>query len=88
MSDLVRNDVLYTLGEVTDAVVADIIRAGVSMLELQEARVWHAWNKALVEDGNRPRHPDGLVGEVLDILDRLVPEQHLSPEDAAPLQPQ
>ena len=74
MSDLLRSDVLYMLGPVADGVVADIIRSGCSMLQLQEARVWQAQNKVFAAVGSAPRHPDGTVGDVLDILDRLEEE--------------
>ena len=71
MSELTRDEILAAVHPVDDAVVAEIIATGANYDELVEA--CHFFAK---ERKSKVTHdvPDGRVGRVVSILERIGPE--------------
>lgn len=72
MGQLTRDDVVKTIGRLDDATTAEIIATGATADELSEAQAWIANDEPLMNAG-RPL-PSGRVGELIDILVELEPD--------------
>ncbi len=69
MTSITREDVIRTVGEIDDALIAEIIGTGATTEELAEAQAWIDNDEALMNAG-RPL-PKGRVGELVEILSEL-----------------
>ena len=66
MTRITREDVVKTVGEIDDALIAEIIGTGATFKELAEAQAWIDNDEALMNSG-KPL-PKARVGELVDIL--------------------
>lgn len=73
MTQLTREDVIKAVGEIDDVTTAQIIGTGATAEELAEAQAWRENDEALINTG-RPL-PSGRVGELVEILDELEPDE-------------
>ncbi len=69
MTLITREDVVRTVGDIDDTVIAEIIGTGATVEELAEAQAWIDNDEALMNAG-RPL-PNGRVGELVEILSEL-----------------
>ena len=69
MTSITREDVIRTVGEIDDALIAEIIGTGATTEELAEAQAWIDNDEPLMNAG-RPL-PKGRVGELVEILSEL-----------------
>jgi len=69
MTLITREDVVRTVGDIDDTVIAEIIGTGATVEELAEAQAWIDNDEALMNVG-RPL-PNGRVGELVGILSEL-----------------
>jgi hypothetical protein len=69
MARIARKDVIRTVGDIDDTLIAEIIGTGATVEELAEAQAWINNDEALMNAG-RPL-PSGLVGELVEILSDL-----------------
>jgi hypothetical protein len=69
MTRIIREDVIRTVGDIDDTLIAEIIGTGATTEELAEAQAWIDNDEALMNAG-RPL-PNGLVGELVEILSDL-----------------
>ena len=81
MTRLTRDDVIKAVGEADDVTIAEIIGTGATTEELAEAQAWIDNDEALMNAG-KPL-PSGRVGELIEILSELEPEE----DDAEPAGP-
>jgi hypothetical protein len=68
MAPLTRKDVIQTIGDVDDVIVADIIATGATAQELSEAQSWVINDEALLNTG-RPL-PTGRIGQLVKLSGR------------------
>jgi hypothetical protein len=73
MRRLTRDDVIKAVGPADDVTIAEIIGTGATVDELAEAQAWIANDEPLINAG-KPL-PSGRVGELIEILSELEPEQ-------------
>jgi hypothetical protein len=73
MRRLTRDDVIKAVGPADDVTVAEIIGTGATVDELAEAQAWTANDEPLINAG-KPL-PSGRVGELIEILSELEPEE-------------
>jgi len=73
MRRLTRDDVIKAVGPADDVAVAEIIGTGATVDELAEAQAWIANDEPLINAG-KPL-PSGRVGELIEILSELEPEE-------------
>jgi hypothetical protein len=73
MNRVTRDDVVKAVGPVDDVTIAQIIGTGATVDELAEARAWMANDEPLMNAG-KPL-PSGRVGELIEILSELEPEE-------------
>ncbi len=66
MAPLTRKDVIETIGDVDDVIVADIIATGATVQELAEAQAWVVNDEALLNTGRAL--PTGRVGQLVEII--------------------
>jgi hypothetical protein len=84
MSDMTRDYVIKTLGELDDVAVAEIIATGATPRELAEAHAWLANDEALINAGKHL--PSGRVGRLVEITATKEREEEQQQEAAfAPL---
>jgi hypothetical protein len=69
MTHITREDVVRTVGDIDDTLIAEIIGTGATVEELAEAQAWIDNDEALMNVG-RPL-PNGRVGELVEILSEL-----------------
>jgi hypothetical protein len=69
MQRITREDVVRTVGDVDDAVIAEIIGTGANIEELAEAQAWINNDEPLVNAGRAL--PSGRIGALVDILDEI-----------------
>jgi hypothetical protein len=69
MRRIAREDVVRTVGDIDDALIAEIIGTGATVDEMAEAQAWLDNDEALMNAG-RPL-PNGRVGELVEILSEL-----------------
>jgi hypothetical protein len=69
MARITREDIIRTIGEIDDAVIAEIIGTGATTEELAEAQAWIDNDEALMNTG-RPL-PKARVGELVEILSEV-----------------
>jgi hypothetical protein len=69
MTRIIRDDVIRTVGDIDDTVIAELIGTGATIEELAEAQAWIDNDEALMNSG-RPL-PSGRVGELVEILSEL-----------------
>jgi hypothetical protein len=69
MTRITREDVIRTVGDIDDTLIAEIIGTGATVEELAEAQAWLDNDEALMNAG-RPL-PNGRVGELVEILSDL-----------------
>jgi hypothetical protein len=69
MTLITREDVIRSVGDIDDALIAEIIGTGATVEELAEAQAWIVNDEALMNAG-RPL-PNGRVGELVEILSDL-----------------
>jgi hypothetical protein len=69
MTRVTREDVVRTVGDIDDTLIAEIIGTGATVEELAEAQAWIDNDEALMNVG-RPL-PNGRVGELVEILSEL-----------------
>jgi hypothetical protein len=69
MERITRDDVIKTVGDIDDTVIAELIGTGATVEELAEAQAWLDNDEALMNAG-RPL-PNGRVGELVEILSDL-----------------
>jgi hypothetical protein len=81
MKRVTRDDVIKAVGPVDDVTIAQIIGTGATVDELAEAQAWMANDDPLMNAG-KPL-PSGRVGELIEILSELEPEE----DDAEPAGP-
>ncbi|MDB5637575.1 MAG: hypothetical protein JWP51_2483 [Bradyrhizobium sp.] len=81
MKRITRDDVIKAVGPVDDVTIAQIIGTGATVDELAEAQAWMANDEPLMNAG-KPL-PSGRVGELIEILSELEPEE----DDAEPAGP-
>jgi hypothetical protein len=81
MKRVTRDDVIKAVGPVDDVTIAQIIGTGATVDELAEAQAWMANDEPLMNAG-KPL-PSGRVGELIEILSELEPEE----DDAEPAGP-
>jgi hypothetical protein len=81
MKRVTRDDVIKAVGPVDDVTIAQIIGTGATVEELAEAQAWMANDEPLINAG-KPL-PSGRVGELIEILSELEPEE----DDAEPAGP-
>jgi hypothetical protein len=72
MNRVSRDDVTKAVGRVDDATIAEIIGTGATADELAEAQAWIVNDEPLMNAG-KPL-PSGRVGQLVDILAELEPE--------------
>jgi hypothetical protein len=68
-----RDDVIKAVGPADDVTIAEVIGTGATVDELAEAQAWIANDEPLINAG-RPL-PSGRVGELIEILSELEPEE-------------
>jgi hypothetical protein len=73
MNRLARDDVINAVGEVDDVTIAQIIGTGATAEELAEAQAWIVNDEPLMNAG-KPL-PSGRVGELVEILTELEPDE-------------
>jgi hypothetical protein len=73
MNRLARDDVIKAVGEVDDVTIAQIIGTGATAEELAEAQAWIVNDEPLMNAG-KPL-PSGRVGELVEILTELEPDE-------------
>jgi hypothetical protein len=73
MRRVTRDDVVKAVGRADDVTIAEIIGTGATVDELAEAQAWIANDEPLMNAG-KPL-PSGRVGELIDILAELEPEE-------------
>lgn len=73
MKRVTRDDVIRAVGPADDVTIAEIIGTGATVDELAEAQAWIANDEPLMNAG-RPL-PNGRVGELIDILAELEPNE-------------
>ena len=73
MNRLTRDDVIKAVGGVDDVTIAQIIGTGATAEELAEAQAWIVNDEPLMNAG-RPL-PSGRVGELVEILTELEPDE-------------
>jgi hypothetical protein len=73
MRRLTRDDVIKAVGPADDVTVAEIIGTGATVDELAEAQAWIANDEPLINAGKSL--PSGRVGELIEILSELEPEE-------------
>jgi hypothetical protein len=73
MRRLMRDDVIKAVGPADDVTIAEVIGTGATVDELAEAQAWIANDEPLINAG-RPL-PSGRVGELIEILSELEPEE-------------
>jgi hypothetical protein len=73
MKRVTRDDVIKAVGPVDDVTIAQIIGTGATVDELAEAQAWMANDEPLMNAG-KPL-PSGRVGELIEILSELEPEE-------------
>jgi hypothetical protein len=69
MTRVTREDVVRTVGDIDDTLIAEIIGTGATVEELAEAQAWIDNDEALMNVG-RPL-PNGRLGELVEILSEL-----------------
>jgi hypothetical protein len=69
LTRITREDVVRTVGDIDDTLIAEIIGTGATVEELAEAQAWIDNDEALMNVG-RPL-PNGRVGELVEILSEL-----------------
>jgi hypothetical protein len=69
MTRITREDVVRTVGDIDDRLIAEIIGIGATVEELAEAQAWIDNDEALMNVG-RPL-PAARVGELVEILSEL-----------------
>ena len=82
MNRVTRDDVVKAVGPVDDVTIAQIIGTGATVEELAEAQAWMANDEPLMNAG-KPL-PSGRVGELIEILSELEPEED-GAEEAGPV---
>ena len=73
MKRVTRDDVTKAIGRVDDVTIAEIIGTGATADELAEAQAWIANDEPLINAG-KPL-PSGRVGELVEILTELEPDE-------------
>jgi hypothetical protein len=73
MKRVTRDDVTKAIGQVDDVTIAEIIGTGATANELAEAHAWIANDEPLMNAGKRL--PSGRVGELVEILTELEPDE-------------
>ena len=69
MTRITREDIVRTVGDVDDTLIAEIIGTGATVEELAEAQAWMDNDEALMNAG-RPL-PKARVGELVEILSEV-----------------
>ena len=82
MRRLTRDDVIKAVARADDVTIAEIIGTGATADELAEAQAWIVNDEPLMNAG-KPL-PSGRVGELIDILTELEPEEDEG-EEAGPV---
>jgi hypothetical protein len=77
---LTREQIVKALGDIDDAVVAELIGVGASDEELAEAQAWVANDEALINAG-RPL-PTGRVSRLVEILSANEEAKSADPAEA------
>jgi hypothetical protein len=72
MKGVTRDDVLKAVGPIDDVTIAEIIGTGATVEELAEAQAWIVNDEPLMNAG-KPL-PSGRVGELVEILSELEPD--------------
>jgi hypothetical protein len=73
MRRLTRDDVIKAVGRADDVTIAEIIGTAATVDELAEAQAWIGNDEPLMNAG-RPL-PSGRVGELIEILAELEPNE-------------
>jgi hypothetical protein len=73
MQRVTREEVTKALGPVDDVTIAEIIGTGATTTELAEAQAWVVNDEPLMNAG-KPL-PSGRVGELIEILTELEPDE-------------
>jgi hypothetical protein len=73
MKPLTRDEVVAALGEVDDAVIAEVVGTGATAEELAEARAWGVNDEPLINTG-KPLAA-GRIGRLVEILRSIEDEQ-------------
>ena len=73
MRRVTREDVTKAVGRADDVTIAEIIGTGATANELAEAQAWMVNDEALMNAGKSL--PSGRVGELIDILAELEPDE-------------
>jgi hypothetical protein len=81
MTRVTREDVVRTVGDIDDTLIAEIIGTGATVEELAEAQAWIDNDEALMNVG-RPL-PNGRLGELVEILSELEASDDGEDEGAA-----
>jgi hypothetical protein len=81
MRHLTRDDVIKAVARADDVTIAEIIGTGATADELAEAQAWIVNDEPLMNAG-KPL-PSGRVGELIDILTELEPEEDEGEEAGA-----
>lgn len=79
---LTREQIIKALGDVDDAIVAELIATGATSGELAEAQAWVVNDEALVNAG-RPL-PSGRVSRLAEILSTADEERSADPAETGP----
>jgi hypothetical protein len=79
---LTREQIIKVLGDIDDAIVAELIATDATSEELAEAQAWVANDEAFVNDG-RPL-PSGRVSRLAEILAASDEERNADPAEAGP----
>jgi hypothetical protein len=72
MKRVTRDDVVKAVGPIDDVTIAEIIGTGATVEELAEAQAWIVNDEPLMNAG-KPL-PSGRVGELVEILSELEPD--------------
>jgi hypothetical protein len=72
MKRVTRDDVIKAVGPIDDVTIAEIIGTGATVEELAEAQAWIVNDEPLMNAG-KPL-PSGRVGELVEILSELEPD--------------
>lgn len=70
---LSREEIIRTIGDIDDILIAEIIATGASTEELAESHAWTTNDEALLNSGRSL--PDGRVGRLASILAALEEEK-------------